>query len=266
MQDAIDISQSFGYPFFLSEYNAGLNNVENMLDTSYAAAFVARHIGNFQRSKVSSMIGYSYWSFSDIFEEQGLLSLLRTRVFGLNASLCRRSTATRVLERVRHADGERREEACVSPVGARVAKRAAATLDGDDRRRRRSVHGVRDVQLHVLSSHDLPLVLRVDRAAAELHRPDDQQARRLVAADARLLSAGAADENRRRQRESVCGMGRHGLADLSDGAADRQAAGRVADRRIADLGQHYGQHLQSNDSQRQASICIDVASENVNND
>ena len=71
VQDAIDISESSGYPFFLSEYNAGLNGVDNMLDTSYAAAFVARHIGNFQRAKVSAMIGYSYWSFSDIFEEQG---------------------------------------------------------------------------------------------------------------------------------------------------------------------------------------------------
>lgn len=61
--DAAQLSAAHGLPFFLSEYNAGLDNVDNMLDTSYAAAFVARQVALLQGAAVDNLVGYSYWSF-----------------------------------------------------------------------------------------------------------------------------------------------------------------------------------------------------------
>jgi len=58
-----------GTPFFLTEYNAGLFDAE-LLYSSYAAAFVWHHIPMLHR--VTDI--WSYWTFSDIFEENGMHS------------------------------------------------------------------------------------------------------------------------------------------------------------------------------------------------
>jgi xylan 1,4-beta-xylosidase len=57
-------------PFFLTEYNAGLDftGAHEILDTSYAAAFVAAQLGHLSDP---NLLGISYWALSDIFEEQG---------------------------------------------------------------------------------------------------------------------------------------------------------------------------------------------------
>lgn len=58
-------------PFFLTEYNAGLDftAAHEILDTSYAAAFVAAQLGHLTSDP--NLLGISYWALSDIFEEQG---------------------------------------------------------------------------------------------------------------------------------------------------------------------------------------------------
>jgi xylan 1,4-beta-xylosidase len=56
-------------PFFMTEYNAGLFDAE-MLYSSYAAAFVFRNL-----PQLHGVIDvWSYWTFTDIFEENGMHS------------------------------------------------------------------------------------------------------------------------------------------------------------------------------------------------
>jgi xylan 1,4-beta-xylosidase len=56
-------------PFFLTEYNAGLFNAE-LLYSSYAAGFVFRNVPLLQ----GTLDVWSYWTFSDVFEENGMHS------------------------------------------------------------------------------------------------------------------------------------------------------------------------------------------------
>jgi xylan 1,4-beta-xylosidase len=69
VNNATATAAKYGKPFFLTEYNAGLdfNAAHEILDTSYAAAFVAAQLGHLS----GDQMGISYWSLSDIFEEQG---------------------------------------------------------------------------------------------------------------------------------------------------------------------------------------------------
>merc|ERR1719238_78948 len=54
-------------PFFVTEYNAGLFRAE-LLYSSYAAAFIFRNV-----PLLSNVIDiWSYWTFTDIFEESGM--------------------------------------------------------------------------------------------------------------------------------------------------------------------------------------------------
>jgi xylan 1,4-beta-xylosidase len=58
-----------GKPFFMTEYNAGLFDAE-LLYSSYAAAFVFRNL-----PLLHGVIDvWSYWTFTDIFEENGMHS------------------------------------------------------------------------------------------------------------------------------------------------------------------------------------------------
>ena len=56
-------------PFFLTEYNAGLFDAE-LLYSSYAAGFVFRNVPLLQ----GTLDVWSYWTFSDVFEENGMHS------------------------------------------------------------------------------------------------------------------------------------------------------------------------------------------------
>jgi xylan 1,4-beta-xylosidase len=62
-------ARKYNLPFFLTEFNAGLDFDANhqILDTSYAAAFVGLQLGLLDGSQA----GISYWCLSDVFEEQG---------------------------------------------------------------------------------------------------------------------------------------------------------------------------------------------------
>jgi xylan 1,4-beta-xylosidase len=57
-------------PLYYTEWNASAMIGEKILDTTYAAAFVARILNENQ----GLVNGYSFWTFSDIFEEVGQLS------------------------------------------------------------------------------------------------------------------------------------------------------------------------------------------------
>ena len=57
-----------GKPFFMTEYNAGLFNA-SLLYSSYAAAFL---FDNIPRLADTGLDVWSYWTFSDVFEENGL--------------------------------------------------------------------------------------------------------------------------------------------------------------------------------------------------
>ncbi len=69
VNNATAVAAKYGLPFFLSEYNAGLDfTAQNeILDTSYAAAFVGTQLGHLDGHQA----GISYWCLSDIFEEAG---------------------------------------------------------------------------------------------------------------------------------------------------------------------------------------------------
>ena len=65
---ARDAAASQGLPFFLTEYNDGLWD-GNHRDTAYGAAFVFHNI-----PKMQSLDVFSWWTFTDIFEEQWMVA------------------------------------------------------------------------------------------------------------------------------------------------------------------------------------------------
>jgi xylan 1,4-beta-xylosidase len=77
-------SEAGGLPVYYTEYNAGLGDyglgTEFYQDTSYPAAFVVKNIAD-----VYGLVEiFSYWTFSDIFEEQGMKSQPFNGAFGMS--------------------------------------------------------------------------------------------------------------------------------------------------------------------------------------
>jgi xylan 1,4-beta-xylosidase len=66
----IEVSPYPHLPFFLSEFNATAFTVPNMLDSVYMGPYMAQVIQQCA-GKVDMM---SYWAFSDVFEEQGVVA------------------------------------------------------------------------------------------------------------------------------------------------------------------------------------------------
>lgn len=62
-------------PFFMSEYNASYANLPNVTDTVYMGPWLANTI----RACAGKVDAMSYWTFSDVFEEQGVV---RTPFYG----------------------------------------------------------------------------------------------------------------------------------------------------------------------------------------
>ncbi len=62
-------------PFFMSEYNASYANLPNVTDTVYMGPWLANTI----RACAGKVDMMSYWTFSDVFEEQGVV---RTPFYG----------------------------------------------------------------------------------------------------------------------------------------------------------------------------------------
>lgn len=67
-----------GIPFLISEFNGALGNTE-LLYSSYAAAFVFRNIPLLH----GTLAVFSYWTFSDIFEENGMHSNFKGFNYGI---------------------------------------------------------------------------------------------------------------------------------------------------------------------------------------
>lgn len=57
--------------FFLTEFNAGLGQVGEGRDSPYSAAFLG-HLASSAQSLPENFKGMSFWTFTDVFEEQGL--------------------------------------------------------------------------------------------------------------------------------------------------------------------------------------------------
>lgn len=66
-------------PLIITEFNCGLGI--DCADAPYAASFIAYHAMNAQRSREAVPI-QSYWTFSDIFEEQGQQASEFSQAFG----------------------------------------------------------------------------------------------------------------------------------------------------------------------------------------
>jgi len=79
LSDAASIAQSMGLSLVVTEFNAGLSI--DASDGPYAAAFVLHQLVAFQG--VENVRVLSFWTFSDIFEEQGFQSVPYTQQFGL---------------------------------------------------------------------------------------------------------------------------------------------------------------------------------------
>lgn len=64
--------QAAPLPVFISEFNAGLGL--QILDQSYAASFMVHVASVAPRFAAQGIVGMSYWTFGDIFEEGGFIS------------------------------------------------------------------------------------------------------------------------------------------------------------------------------------------------
>lgn len=70
---------SIGVPLVVTEFNAGLGI--NAADGPYAASFIAHQLLAFQNT--SNIANLCFWTFSDIFEEQGFISAPYSEQFGM---------------------------------------------------------------------------------------------------------------------------------------------------------------------------------------
>lgn len=68
-------------PLVVTEFNAGLGI--NAADGPYASAFIVRQLAAFQQTNLTNLKTLSYWTFTDIFEEQGFISLPYSQQFGM---------------------------------------------------------------------------------------------------------------------------------------------------------------------------------------
>ena len=76
---AAAIAQSIHKPLTVTEFNAGLGI--DAADGPYASAFVIHQLASF--INVSNVDTLSFWTFSDIFEEQGFISAPYSQQFGM---------------------------------------------------------------------------------------------------------------------------------------------------------------------------------------
>ena len=82
VHDEIKASPQPNMPLIWSEYNAAYDNVVEVTDSIYMAPWLATTIA--QCDGLTKMM--SYWSFSDVFEEQGVVKTPFYGGFGLIAA------------------------------------------------------------------------------------------------------------------------------------------------------------------------------------
>jgi len=100
-----------GLPFFLTEYNNGLGKTSR--DDASAAAFVMRQVG-----LMNSLDLFSWWTFSDVFEEGWMRSAPFHNGYGLMTMQGTRKPAWRAFEMLAGAGSKRVPvSGAISPVG-----------------------------------------------------------------------------------------------------------------------------------------------------
>jgi xylan 1,4-beta-xylosidase len=117
--------QSGGKPLFYTEWNTSANSRDRLHDEPYAAAFIVKTV-----LEASSLVqSYGFWTFSDIFEEDGLPSRPFHGGFGLLSLHGIRKPSYRAFELL-HALGSDRLDvtgvhAPSTPGGSRCGRRGA---------------------------------------------------------------------------------------------------------------------------------------------
>lgn len=85
ISEAAGVVGKRGLNLTLSEFNAGLSPNISVRDGPYTAAFLG-HLAFASQALPSNVDGLSFWTFSDVFEEQGMLSAPFHGGFGLMTS------------------------------------------------------------------------------------------------------------------------------------------------------------------------------------
>jgi xylan 1,4-beta-xylosidase len=83
--EAAEVVGKRGLNLTLSEFNAGLFSSVGVRDGPYTSAFLG-HLAFASQSLPSNVDGVSFWTFSDVFEEQGMISTPFHDGFGLMTS------------------------------------------------------------------------------------------------------------------------------------------------------------------------------------
>lgn len=79
LQNASDFAKKSNFPTLITEFNPGLSI--DVADGPYAASFIIHNLYTFQNSVNFELL--SYWTFSDIFEEGGQISVPYSQAFGM---------------------------------------------------------------------------------------------------------------------------------------------------------------------------------------
>jgi len=110
---------SKGFPLLYTEYNSGLDDIgggtQFYQDSSYAAAFVVKSVADMDG--VVDVL--SYWTFSDIFEEQGMRSQPFSGQFGMMTVNGIAKPVWRAFELL-HKSGDRRTQVLYSTNSSTV--------------------------------------------------------------------------------------------------------------------------------------------------
>eukprot|EP00744_Colponema_vietnamica_P002537 GILI01003963.1.p1 GENE.GILI01003963.1~~GILI01003963.1.p1 ORF type:complete len:630 (-),score=253.87 GILI01003963.1:247-2007(-) len=123
IKDGVDAARREGStsPFFLTEYNAGLSS--ELLNSNLASAFIFRNIPLLH----DHLDVFSYWTFSDIFEENGMHSSpFEGFNYGIQTQQGIKKPVYRAFELLRDAGGEQlptviRDKSEINPVDSRNA-------------------------------------------------------------------------------------------------------------------------------------------------
>jgi len=127
--DARDfVRKNSGAEFMITEFNAGLSLTEPLdLDGPYAAAFVFRQIG-----ALEDLDAFSWWTFTDIFEEQWQVSSPFHNGFGLQTIHGVAKPSYRAFQLLKDAGAWRAPVAGVSPAAINASLSVLATADRAD--------------------------------------------------------------------------------------------------------------------------------------
>lgn len=148
-------------PFYVTEYNPGLGI--DAADTPYGAAFVA-HVAATGVQNIPNLEAFSYWTFSDIFEEQGFDSLPFNDKFGLQTIHGVPKPAYRVFQLL-HMLGDARVETSTNTSDSTIDVVVTVTDIGGRRRLVRLMACNYNYLDLPLSAHTVNLTLQAPQGA-----------------------------------------------------------------------------------------------------